>query len=134
MSNKKHLILLLVCLSAWLFFYIIGLSSNYFLDWELSEKILLSFITFFAIVPLIGFFLMAFMNEDFLKIGLWTAFYASVPLFILDFIIEGLINGEGFYYLRSHWYISIGYIYVWIELPLLGIALKKLLGNRESYT
>lgn len=132
LSKKKHLILFLVCISAWLFFYIVGIPSNYFLDWKLSEKILLSFITFFAIIPLIGFFLMAFMNEDFLKIGLWTAFYASIPLFALDFTIEGLIKGEGLYYLISHWYLSIAYIYVWIEFPLLGIALKKLLKNSNT--
>lgn len=43
--------------------------------------------------------------------------YASLPLFIYDFVLERLIDGEGLGYLTSHWYLTIAYVYVWIELP-----------------
>jgi hypothetical protein len=110
----------------WLLFYLIGIPSDYFTKCNLTEKILLSLITFFGVIPFIGFIFMVLMDEDYFKISIWLAFYSSVPLFILDFIVVGIINKNGFNYLITHWYITAAYIYVWIELPLLGFALKKL--------
>ncbi len=123
---KKHLILAGGPFFGWLFFYLIGIPSNYFTDWCLADQILLSLITFFAAVPLIGFFILLFVGEDYFKNALWLAFYASFPLFLLDFIIVGIIQGKGIHYLFSHWYISIAYIYVWPEAIIIALALKKL--------
>ena len=126
MGIKRHMALLSVCLAAWAFFYIVGLPSDYFLKWRLAEQTLLSLITFFAIVPALGVTLILFLGEDYVKTSLWFAFYASVPLFLLDYMMEGIIKGEGLHFLISHWYLGIAYIYVWIELPIIGLAIRRL--------
>ena len=126
MKAKEHLIFLFVGFSAWVLFYLIGLPSGYFSEWNLADQILLSLITFFAVVPLIGFLLILFVGGDHAKKALWLAFYASLPLFVLDYVMTGIIKGEGLHFLVSHWYISIAYLYVWVELPIIGLALKKL--------
>jgi len=123
---KKHLILAIVPLLGWLFFYLIGVPSNYFIDWSISDKILLSLIAFFAVIPLLSFLVLLFIGDDYIRNAIWLAFYASVPLFILDFLIVGLIQKQGIAYLISHWYISIAYVYVWPEIIIVGLALKKI--------
>ncbi len=129
MDSKRHLLFLLITISAWVFFYILGIPSDYFLQWSFQEKVLLSLVTFFGAVPLIGFIVMALSGGNYIETGLWLAFYASVPLFILDFMVVGLIQGDGLKFLVSHWYISIAYLYVWAEVPLLGLAMSRFKGS-----
>lgn len=126
MNIRNHAILLLVGILAWSFFYLIGLPSDYFTEWSLADQILISLITFFAVVPVVGFLVLLFLGGDYVKIALWAAFYVSVPLFVLDYVVVGVFKGEGFHFVISHWYISIAYLYVWIELPIIGLALKRL--------
>ena len=131
MNIKRHSILLTVCMSAWLFYFIIGLPSNYFIEWSLANQIILSMITFFSVIPVVVGILLLLLGGNYIKTALWVAFYASVPLFIIDYIIIGLIKGEGLKFLFSHWYLSIAYLYVWIEIPIIGLALKKLRNKSE---
>ena len=42
MTLQKHIILLIFTFLAWLGFYLLGIPSNYFTDWSLTEIILLS--------------------------------------------------------------------------------------------
>lgn len=88
-------------------------------------------VTFFSVIPVVCGILLLFLGGNYIKTSLWVAFYASVPLFITDYIIIGLIKGEGITFLFSHWYLSIAYLYVWIELPIIGLALKKLKNKFE---
>lgn len=126
MNIQKHFILFLVGFIGWLFFFLLGYPSNYFTEWNLAEKIILSLITFFAVVPFLGCLVIIFLKGNYFQTGFWMAFYASVPVFILDFIAVGVIQDQGLLFLKSHWYITIAYFYVWIELPLIGLALQKL--------
>ena len=64
--------------------------------------------------------------------SIWFAFYASVLIFVMDFIVVGLIKGHGISFSISHWPQTIAYVYVWIPLPLVGIALKKICGKNNS--
>ena len=66
------------------------------------------------------------MDGPYLRTSLWMAFYASAPLCLYDFIMVGVIGGEGLHFLVSHWYISLAYLYVWVEIPLIALALQKL--------
>jgi len=126
MGIRKHLTLLAVGILGWLFFYLVGLPSDYFIEWSLTDQILISMITFFSVIPVVGGLELLFLGGDYFKTALWAAFYASVPVFILDYIVVGVIRGEGFHFLITHWYITIAYFYVWIELPLIGLALQKI--------
>ena len=125
MTPKKHLILLAFTFLAWLGFYLLGIPSNYFTDWNLAELILLCLITMFGFLPVVRAFVLIFMDGNYVKTSLWFAFYASVPLFFYDLIVVGIIGGEGFHFLVSHWPVTFGYLCVWIILPLVGLALQK---------
>ena len=91
----------------------------------MAELILLSLFTIFGFLPGVSALVLIFMNGNYVKTSLWFAFYASVPLCIYDFIVVGVIGGEGFHFIVTHWYISLAYLYVWIILPLVGLALQK---------
>jgi hypothetical protein len=132
MNIKKHLILAAVAVLAWAAFYLIGLSSDYFLNWSTAEKILITWMGFFSILPLICFLLVVFLGGDYFKTSLWVAFYASVGPFILDCLVVGLIKGKGISFLISHWYLTIGYLEALVVMPLVGFALKKLKGSYSS--
>lgn len=133
MTIKKHLILTAVAFLAWAAFYLIGLSSDYFLSWSTAEKILITWIGFFAIFPLICFFLVVFLEGDYFKTSLWVALYASVGPFIFDSIVVGFIGGKGMSFLISHWYLTIGYLEALIVMPLVGFALKKFRKEISGY-
>ena len=126
MNRKKHVILLLTGIIAWTFFYIVGLPSDYFIQWSLEGKILLCFVTFFAVVPVVGSVVLILLAGDHMRTALWAALYFSLPLFVLDYIVVGIVQGAGIGFLASHWYISIAYLYVWFELPVIGMALRRL--------
>ena len=126
MNLKKHMILITVVFLAWAAFYLFGLSSDYFLSWSTAEKILITWMAFFAILPLICFFVVIFLDGDYFRTSLWLALYASFGVFILDYLVVGLIEGEGFSFLITHWYLTIAYIEALVVMPLVGLALKKL--------
>jgi hypothetical protein len=125
MTIKKHVILLVFTFLAWLGFYLLGLPSNYYTDWNLAEIILLSLVTIFGFLPAVGALVLTFMGGDYVRISLWLAFYASAPLFFYDLIVVGIIGGEGLHFIVTHWYISLAYLYVWLILPLVGLALQR---------
>ena len=126
MGKRDHIVLGLIAVSAWTFFYILGIPSDYFQSWNPAEQILLSLITFFAGAPFIAFITIVLLNRDYLKTGIWLAFYTSFFLALLDFIICGIVQGGGISIFATHWYLTIGYIYVWIIGPLMGFTLNRL--------
>jgi hypothetical protein len=125
-KTKNHLVMLLLAFVAWGAFYLIGLLSHYFTDWSAGEKMLITWMGFFSILPFICVIVNIFLEGDHLKKSLWLAFYASVILFIFDFITVGLIENNGIRFLISHWYLTVGYIEAWVVMPLTGYALKTL--------
>jgi hypothetical protein len=125
MNIKNHLIMIIIVIFGWLLFYLIGLPFNYFLDWSNSEKMLLVLIGGFAILPVFTFIIIILLDGDYFLLSIWVAIYASAGLFIIDFIVVGLIQGYGLGFLISHWVLSIGYIEALIIMPLIGYSLKK---------
>ena len=127
MNLQKHLILIFVTLFAWLVYYLLGLPFNYFLDWSVADRILISLVTAFSVLPFITLFTLLFLGEDYFKTSIWFSFYASVLIFILDFIVVGIIERHGIHFVTSHWVQTLGYFYVWISIPLTGFAMKKIM-------
>jgi hypothetical protein len=125
MKVKNHPIMFLIAFIAWGVFYLIGLPSNYYTSWSLTEKILLLILTFFAVLPPFSIMINIFLEGDYMKLNIWLAFYASVELFIFDFIAVGIIEGKGIGFLITHWPGTIGYILPWIVFPLIAYAMKK---------
>ncbi len=88
--------------------------------------LLLLLSTFLSILPVITIIVLGFIKVPFLKTSVWFALYASGLPFILDYLFIGIIKGEGLHFLVSHWYLTIGYFAVWIELPLIGKSLERI--------
>lgn len=130
MNTKKHIILFAIVLIAWLSFYLIGLPSDYIIQWKLSEKILLSLVTFFGIVPFLSFVTIILLGGDYFKTSIWFAFYASIVIFIFDFIAVGIIEQKGISFIITHWPQSIAYLYVWIEIPIIGLVIKRIIFDK----
>ena len=75
--------------------------------------------------PLVYVVLRKISDKRYFLSSLWFAFYASVPFIILDYIYLHAIKGYDFSYLLTHWYLTIFYLIVWIEMPLIGYYLEK---------
>lgn len=126
MKTRHHLILATISIVLWLLFYLAGLPSDYFQDYGSKEILTVLLVSFFGVIPFIAVVVLTFIKVPFLKASVWFAFYTSLPLFIFDYIIVGIIAGEGLGFLVSHWYLTLGYFAVWVELPLIGKTLEQL--------
>ena len=126
MNIRKHLILFAITLSAWAGFFLLGFPSDYFVEWSLAEKTLLTLVTAFAVVPYIAFFVLLFLGGNYFKTSIWFAFYASVLVGVLDFIVVSMIQGRGMHFVISHWPQTLGYVYVWVSIPLVGSSLNRI--------
>ncbi len=129
MNVTKHITLFLIGFILWALIFILGYPSHYFLEWKTEEKIIISIVAFFAILPFVGSLVIIFFKGNYAKTALWLAFYFSVPVALFDYITVGIIQGNGLHYLKTHWYLTIAYFYVWINLPLVGLALRELRGK-----
>ena len=126
MKARQHFLLAVISILLWAGFYILGLQNNYFQDFSSESLLVLLFSSLLGVIPVIAIVVLAFIKVPFFKASVWFAFYGSLPLFILDYIFVGIIKGEGLHFLVSHWYLTLGYFAVWIELPLIGKSLEKL--------
>ncbi len=126
---KEHCILAAITVCLWILFYILGIPSDYFQKWSFTEQLILSVVTFFAVGPFLAFVIIILLNRSYIKTGIWLAFYFSVLPAVMDFIVCGVIQGGGAGIFISHWYLTVGYFYVWIIGPLVGITLQKLKSN-----
>lgn len=126
MKTRHHLSLAAICIVLWLLFYLVGLPYNYFQEFNTIDMLQLLLITFFSVIPFIVVITLSFIKRPFFSTSVWFAFYASLPVFILDYIFVGIIAGEGLNFLFSHWYLTLGYIAVWIEIPIIGKTLEQL--------
>ena len=125
-SIKKHLILCVTVFVLWAVFYLMGLPSDYYTKWNDAEKVLLILIAFFGIFPFLVVVIGVFLNEDYLKAGIWIGLYGSVGIFVLDLIVVGMIEGMGLQFLFTHWPQSVGYLEAIVIGPLIGAVMKKL--------
>jgi len=124
---RKHIVTYIITFAVWFIFLLGGLPSDYYRLWSFSAQLWLSVFAFFLILPLTYIVLRNIWKENYFKSSLWIAFYASVPLVLYDYIYCGLIKGLGYSYIFSHWYLTIFYFIVWIEIPLVGLIMQKIL-------
>jgi len=129
MALNKHLITYIFTFSIWFIFLLAGLQSDYYQTWSFNAQLWLSAFAFFLLLPLTYIVLRQIWKENYLKNSLWLAFYASVPLILYDYIYVVLIKGLGHSYIFSHWYLTIYYFIVWIEIPLVGWVMQKKTGK-----
>jgi len=123
--QKKHIITYLITFLVWFIFLLFGLPSDYYLTWSFNAQVWLSIFAFLAIMPITYLVLQNLWKQNYLKNSLWIAFYASFPLAVYDYIYVGIIMEYGHSYIFSHWYLSIFYLIVWVEMPLIGWIMEN---------
>ena len=126
LKRKYHLLLILIVFFTWLIFYLIGLPSDYFMQYNQAEKILISLVGLFAAVPYISLLTITLIPEKPFKTAMWLTLYASILPFLLDYIVVGIYFKTGWGFLSSHWYLTIGYNTVWVIIPPIGLAIEKI--------
>jgi|Deesub1362B_J571_1020462.scaffolds.fasta_scaffold02187_9 hypothetical protein len=132
MSLKKHIITYIITFVVWFIFLLGGLPSDYYQGWSFSAQVWLCVFAFFLILPLTCIILLKIWKKNYLKSSLWIAFYASVPVALYDYIYVGLMKGLGHSYIFSHWYLTIFYFIVWIEIPLVGWIMERRLATSPN--
>ncbi|MBY8981855.1 MAG: hypothetical protein KGD57_02840 [Candidatus Lokiarchaeota archaeon] len=129
MITTKHITTILITFVVWFIFMLLGLPSDYYQDLPLVIVVCVCIFAFFVIMGIDFIILKRVWKEAFFKNSFWVAFYASIPLVFYDYIYVGLIKGMGLNFLVSHWYLTIFYFLVWIEIPFIGWIMQKKYDN-----
>jgi hypothetical protein len=125
MTIKNHVILFLLNLALWILFFFLGLPNNHYQAWTLDMQLIHCGDIVFLIWPLVYVVLKRISEKKYFVHSLWFAFYSSVPLAIFDYIYLHLIKGYDYSYLLTHWYLTIFYFIVWVEIPWIGFYLER---------
>ena len=64
-----------------------------------------------------------------MQVGLWIAFYFTVPLAVYDYLYCGLVLGFGVRFLIDFWYLTVYYFIPWLLGPGLAWFINR--GARE---
>jgi len=110
----------------WLFFYLTGLSFGYFVNIPALFKIIILWQVMFSVFPVLTFILLSFLEGDYFHNSVWFSLYASFGVFLLDFIIVGIVQQNGLGFLKTHWLQTLGYLEALIIIPLIGLSIKKI--------
>jgi len=132
---RNHIVTILVTFSAWFGALLVGLPTDYFLQCSFNEQLLISVLTIPFTMILSYFLLVYFWKENWIKSSLWIAFYASGPLYIYDYIYLGVIQNLGHSWYLDYWFLTIGYFWVWLVIPIVGLSLqsRKVHSNTEIH-
>lgn len=129
---KKHFVMSLVTVAGWLFFYLLGIHFDYFLNETFFHKILILWLTMFSILPLFTFIVVSFLDGDVFRNSLWFSLYASFGVFLLDLIFVGIIHQNGLGFLKTHWLQTIGYAEAVVIIPVTGLSIKRVISRKMS--
>jgi hypothetical protein len=125
MDSKNHIILFIICIAVWIIFFLLGLFNNHYQTWSLDMQLIHCGDIVLLVWPMVYVVLKKISNKNYFLHSIWFAFYGSVPLALLDYVYLHGIKGYDFSYLSTHWYLTIFYFIVWIEMPLIGYYLEK---------
>ena len=126
MNLKQHLTMIIICFAAWFIFLLLGIPSNYYLDYSASIKVLIIICTFLFFIPAVAILLFrTFKNTNLLTASLYFSVYVTLGIFILDYLYCGIYLGYGLGFVKSHWTQSVFYILPWFEVPIIGYIMEK---------
>ncbi len=123
---KKHFLILLTAIIAWLLNWWEGSSSGHYLNWSLNMKIVRLTNVVLMIWP-ITYIVLLFQStkDESLKDACLMALYFSFVFTLCDFLYLGISKGHGAGYIKDYWFITLFYPIFWIEIPLIGWYMKR---------
>lgn len=125
MGVKGHLGLLAQAIVVWLLFWLAGWPDYY----QQYDTVPLA-VACTLLSALFGVYAVAVLARRRrgrrMPMANWFAFYYTVPFFMLDALYCGVYLGLGWDYLRSHWYLTVFYVSIWLQFPPTAWVLDRL--------
>jgi len=111
--TRSHVRLFALAVLVWGAFWVAGL-PDYYQQYSHTTLVIFSL----ALVPLIVFAAVKVLGrarmEKRRSLGLWLAFYFTVPFAALDYWYCGLYLGQGWAFLVRYWYLTVYYAIPWL--------------------
>jgi hypothetical protein len=125
MRARQHALLLMQAIAVWAAFWLAG-RPDYFQQYA-TVPMAVACTLLSALFGLFALFLLARVRSGRrMNRALWLSFYYSVPLFVLDWLYCGVYLGLGLDFLRSHWYLTVFYVSIWLQFPPTAWLLDRL--------
>ncbi len=126
--TKKHFVMLLVAIIAWLLNWWQGSYSNHYLEWALNMKIIRLTNIYLMLLPIVYFVLRFYSSKDqYFKDAGFLALYLSFIFIWFDFYYLGISKGYGLHYIKDYWFVTLFYPIFWIEIPIIGWVMQRFL-------
>ncbi len=124
--QNKHIRMFSISTIIYVLFILRGLSTNHFLGLPLDFYFFETFEIIIFLIPA-GIFILKLVSskENYVKDAAWLAFYTTILFVVYDFIFLGIFKGFGFAYLGKWWFLTIFYVILWFEFPIVGYLMKK---------
>ncbi len=124
--TKKHFVMLLFAIIAWLLNWWQGSYSNHYLEWALNTKIIRLTNILLILMPIVYFVLRFYSSKDqYFKDAGFLALYLSFIFIWFDFYYLGVSKGYGLSYIKNYWFLTLFYPIFWIEIPIIGWVMQR---------
>jgi hypothetical protein len=126
MTINQHIIVMTVCFLAWLVFLLLGMPSNYYLEYSVQTRLLIVLATFLLFIPPVQYFVLKAMRPRcYFYSSVVFCGYATFGVFLLDYLYCGIYQHYGIHFLTSHWLQTAGYVIPWLEMPVIGYVMDR---------
>jgi hypothetical protein len=125
MDARRHIALLLQAILVWAGFWLLGW-PDYFQQYS-TMLLAVGCTLLSALFGIAAVWVLARSRPARrMQRALWLSFYFSVPFFALDWLYCGVHLGLGLDFLRSHWYLTVFYVSIWLQFPPTAWLLNRL--------
>lgn len=131
MDARRHFILLSQAIGVWAAFWLLGWPDYYQQYPTVGLAIGCTLLSALFGVAAVWVLLRSRPARR-MQRALWLSFYFSLPLFALDWLYCGVYLGLGLDFLRSHWYLTVFYVSIWLQFPPTAWLLDRLDGQRPG--
>lgn len=122
---KKHFVMLSVAIIGWILNWWLGVHSNHYLEWALNNKIIRLTNIVLMLLPIVYYVLKFHSSkEEYTKDVVVLALYLSFVFILFDFFYLGISKDIGLRYIWDYWFVTLFYPIFWIEIPLIGWAVR----------
>lgn len=119
--TRKHLVMLLLAVAAWLLNAWEGAATDHYLMWSLNMKLVrLTNVALLASSIVLIFDRATTDDRDRAAAGLFFALYFSFIFVVFDFFYLGVSKGHGLDYVFRYWHVTAFYPIFWIAMATAG--------------
>jgi len=124
--TRRHLVMLLLAVAAWLLNAWEGASSDHYLTWSLNMKLVRLTNVALLSSTLVLVDEATSEDRDRAAAGWFLPLYFSFVFMVLDFLYLGVSKGHGLDYLLRYWFVTAFYPIFWIAMMGAGLGARAL--------